>query len=164
MKTQKSPLLPSLPTEDDFKNFKRLSRWWRGILTILTDHIEYVYDDLEAIKEQVVDRGDPTAYDWTSFTTDGTWRDLDCSSVVPEGARFIILKVNVVDDAVGSFIRFRKNGNSNAYNTFAVGTQVVNINNSGQGIVACDESRVIEYLGDNLTFTTINVCVVGWIL
>ena len=46
------------------------------------------------------DRGDPEAHFKTigDFTTDGTWRDIDCSGVVAVGAVAIIFSVTISID------------------------------------------------------------------
>ena len=113
-----------------------------------------------------VDRGDPTGVDVTvsSLTTDGTWRDLDLSAIVPAGAKGIIIKVGVTDDAAVSVVQFRKNGNANAFVTAVNVTQVANVPIQGLNIVACDSGRVIEYMTTNTTFTTINITVMGWFM
>lgn len=115
-------------------------------------------------KKILTDRGDPASVDVAvgSLTTDGSWHDLDLSSIVPAGASFVVLYVELKDDAASSSILFRKNGNSNAMNVGAITTQVANILTRGDIIVACDSNRVIEYLTSNLTFDTINITVKGW--
>lgn len=112
----------------------------------------------------IVDRGDAAGSDWTvgDFTTDGTWRDLDCSSIVPAGAKFIHFRMVLRDDAVGSGFRLRKKGNSNAVNVFMQYTQVANVYITINEKVPCDSSRFVQYMGDNLTFDTINLTVIGW--
>jgi hypothetical protein len=111
------------------------------------------------------DRGDPGSWDYTaaSFTTDGTWRDLDISGIVGTGLRFVHLMISLVDDAAGSTFSIRENGNSNAYNIGAIATQVANIRIYDSDMwVHTDSSGVIEYKGDNLTFSSIDVLVRGW--
>lgn len=115
-------------------------------------------------KIQLVDRGDPSGYDFTSFTTDANWHDLDLSSVVPAGAKLVLLHVWVVDGSVGSGIVFRKNGNSNSYNESFVSVQAATVTAFASIWVFCDANRVIEYLASNITFTSISVVVGGWIL
>ena len=114
----------------------------------------------------IVDRGDPSAADYTlgDFTTDFTWNDLDLSGIVPAGATFVVISGNINDNAVGSSLQFRKNGNSNNFNSGSVRTQVASATIDFRLIIACDSNRVIEYRASNLTFTTINVTVVGWVL
>ncbi len=109
-------------------------------------------------------RGDPSAYDFTvtSFTTDGTWRDLDLSAIVPTGAKAVLLLVSVKDDIVNAAIGFRRNGNSNTIAASTILVQVANYINTQDIIVACDANRIIEYQASAVTFTNINVAVLGW--
>ena len=111
-----------------------------------------------------IDRGDPASADFAvgDFTTDLTWCDLDLSSIVPAGAKAVVLKIEVKDGSLEQFVQFRKNGNSNIYANFLVYTQTANIRFAGQGIVPCDANRVIEYRTANTTFTNIDVTVLGW--
>lgn len=110
------------------------------------------------------DRGDPASVDFQvgDLVTDGTWRDLDLSSIVPVGATAVSLKVALQDDAVNSAVLFRKNGNSNIFTSPAIDTQVANVTIRSNLIVSCDTNRIIEYNASNLTFTTINITVLGW--
>lgn len=125
-----------------------------------------VQADLWIIAERTgrVNRGDPAATDWdeTDLTTDATWRDLDLSSVVPAGARFVHLLVEVTDDAANSLIKFRRNGNLNAIACPMVVAQVANQFVAHDIIVACDSARVIEYYATNTTFSAIDITVLGW--
>lgn len=127
-------------------------------------YVKKTLAETRAILGILVDRGDPAAFDWAvgDFTTDGTWRDLDCSSIVPVGARFIVFKITLADDAVVSVFRMRKNGNTNSINTFNIFSHVANQAVTLTGKVACDSNRIVEYMGDNLTFTTLNVVITGW--
>lgn len=130
--------------------------------------------ELEAFREDVVtcindevgfhDRGDPTGHDFDvdDFTTDNTWNDLDLSSIVPVGAKAVLLEVYIKDDAVNTTLEFRENGNSNDFNTTILRTQVANVFNIADMIVASDVNRVIEYRGSDLAFVAIYVAVRGW--
>lgn len=113
-----------------------------------------------------VDRGDPSAYDFelASLTTDGSPHDLDLSSIVPAGAKSVLLRVRVQDGATNSYILFRKNGNSNLFNTATVRTQAAGVYNDASLIVSCDTSRVIEYQASNTTFDAITITVAGWFI
>lgn len=113
---------------------------------------------------QFVDRGDPATYDWTEIdlTTDGTWRDLDCSAIVPSNATAILFNCIIEDDAAGSEFRLRENGASNAINMGIVRTQVVNLPNDKTFIIACNFAQIVEYYGTNVAFTSIDLVVSGW--
>lgn len=109
-----------------------------------------------------INRGDPAAADVTAFTTDGTWRDLDLSAFAPAGAKTLALHVAVTDDAADSDFWLRRKGNANQIAVSRINTQVVNIPVYADVIVPCNSSRVIQYMGDNLTFSAIAITVKGW--
>ena len=111
-----------------------------------------------------VDRGDPAAADFAvgDLTTDGTWNDLDLSSIVPAGAIAVHFTLAIRDDAVGTTIQFRKNGNSNTVNAALSLCLVANIDNYTEHMVVCDAGRIIEYNAANTTWTTVSIRVRGW--
>ena len=121
-------------------------------------------DGTHGTKSGFQDRGDPANndFDENDLTTDGTWNDLDLSSIVSAGAKVVLLSVQISDDAVSSKLSFRKNGNSNVANISIIRTQVANVVRSTDLVVPCDSNRVIEYNGDNLAFAAILITVKGW--
>ena len=56
---------------------------------------------------------------------------------------------------------FRKNGQSNGYNKVDIRTQVANIIQYGDAVVACDSSQVVEYK-ISATCNDIWILVNGW--
>jgi hypothetical protein len=122
--------------------------------------------DIDLAKIGFVDRGDPSSGDWAvgDLTMDGTWNDLDCSSVVPENAVAIIFRVNVVDATVNKALALRKNGNSNAIAIQAVRTQIADQANDACMIIACDANRVVEYKGDSGLSDVAGISITGWFL
>ncbi len=111
-----------------------------------------------------VDRGDPSSVDKTmsDFTTNGNPQTMDLSAIVPAGAIAIAIKCHIMDDAVGTYMTFWKNGNTYTINAFRCLTQVANVTIDFYGTVFCDAGRVIAYKGANLAFGDINLTVVGW--
>lgn len=113
-----------------------------------------------------VDRGDAAANDFTlaDLTADSAYHDLDLSSIVPAGAKAVVLKLAIMDTATTNRILIvRKNGNTNAINIFQTRTQVANIYNDTTGIIPCDSSRVIEYsVTTGTDFAVIHV--LGWFI
>jgi len=102
-------------------------------------------------------------FDQDDLTTNGSWHDLGIADIVPDGAKAVLLEVLVTDDAVGSPIRFRKNGNTDVqYSVSRVCTMVANVSHETNVIVPCDSSGEIEYSTDNLTYTDIWIVVLGW--
>lgn len=110
------------------------------------------------------DRGDPASVDFDvgDITTDGSWYDLDLSSIVPAGTKLVLLHVAVNDNVSNSYIMFKKKGNTNSENRGMVRTQVADRTISTDIMVACDDNRVVEYLGSNDTFVAIEITVKGW--
>jgi len=53
LKTDRDPILPSLPTEEEKDTFDRITRFRKGQLSILRDIIENIYDDLEALDKRI---------------------------------------------------------------------------------------------------------------
>jgi hypothetical protein len=124
------------------------------------------YETPTAGGDTIVDRGDPAAVDWNvgSFTTDATWRELDCSAIVPAGAKAIFFRLDLSDDAVGNGFHLRENGNSNAINFDGLITQVASIGQRGTIFSFCDGDRKVEYYGNNVAFIQIDLTVCAWIL
>ncbi len=110
------------------------------------------------------DRGDPSSVDFATgdLTQDAAWNDLDLSSIVPAGAKSVLLSVVVTDGTVDARVQFRKDGNSQALSTSVANTQVVNIPNFVNIIVACSTARVIEYKAAAVAFVALDVTVKGW--
>ncbi|NIW43274.1 MAG: hypothetical protein GWN30_00415 [Gammaproteobacteria bacterium] len=86
------------------------------------------------------------------------------SSIIPETAKLVHLRVIVQDDAASSSLALRENGNSNLHNGNAVRTQAPDIVNEGEVLVKPDKNRKIEYNATNTTWTLINIVVRGWFL
>lgn len=119
---------------------------------------------LDAVGAGYVDRGDNASYDFVlaNFTTDGTWRDLDLSSIVPAGAIAVNLNVGVTDDLVNQDFMLRKNGNSYTYNISRSRTFIANVAFYQSSIIGCDANRKIEYYASNTTWTNIQLSIKGW--
>jgi hypothetical protein len=115
-----------------------------------------------------VDRGDPSGWDFhettTPLTLDGTWRDMDLSSIVPAGAYAVQIRCffRSSGSGAGQFGGFRKNGNSNAQHAVSQYTQSTGAMEM-QGVLPCDSSRVIEYNAQN-TLDIFRMVVKGWFI
>ena len=130
-------------------------------LPILNNELKKIDDK---VSNKIADEGDSSAVDFTAsnLTTDATWRDLDLSTKIPKGVKWVILQVEVKDDATASELSFRKNGYYNTVNIGRIATQVANVSNYGDIVVQVDKDGKIEYKGSNLTFTTINITIRGY--
>jgi hypothetical protein len=110
-----------------------------------------------------VERDGTTAndFDTGAFTTDGTWRDLNLSAIVPAGARAVLLDLTIRDEVVGATVALRKNG-STSTNTFNLRVQVNGAYVGGMVIVGCDANRIVEYNAYNTTWLLVAMTVRGW--
>ena len=110
-----------------------------------------------------IDRGDPTAYDWTeaTLTADGAWHDLDLSSIIDEGTKAVQLTVEGYDDSLNA-IYFRKKGNANSVSKASWYNPIINQTHSQDLIVACDINGVIEYWMSAVVWTSLDITVKGW--
>lgn len=111
------------------------------------------------------DRGDPAAPDFSSFTNDVAYHDLDLSSIVPAGASAVSMAVILNSTSVvgGDAMAFRKKGNSNDINQSAIYTQLPNVPVADDIIVACDVNRKIQYVMNFAgSVNTSDLTVKGW--
>lgn len=121
----------------------------------------------EAMKGKIqmfVDRGDPASYDYTlvSLTTDGSWHDLDLSSIVPAGAKAVLLVGHVEGAGTDWAIFVRKKGQTNEINHGEMETLRANVERCRLMICAIDVNRIIQYKADNQAWTTLDLAVRGW--
>ena len=116
------------------------------------------------IKLDIKSTQDSADYDFTlsDLTTDGAWRSLDISNIVPNNTEWIILNVNLKDDAPSSSIQLNGTGLTNR-NRLSIQSQVANVSKEAQGWVKIGSSRLLYYLADSLTFTNINIKITGYV-
>ena len=152
-------MFPVIPNE--LKDLEEARRLILNISKTLNDMVQTLGD-------VYVNRGeDSNVNDWVvgDLTTDGTYRDLDCSAIVPDGAKAIIFRVALIDDAADSMFAFRKNGAAVVTtNNATVNTYVAGVVARAQLTVPCDVNRVVEYYASNTVWTTINIVIMGWIM
>ena len=140
---------------------------YRKIPNPITGKMQRVLSDdyLEDLIKVYVDRGDPTAWDATeaTLTETLTWTDWDLSSIVPVGAKAVLIRVRIKTNPAFHAIIFREKGNSNILVAGATRTQVANVWYENQVIVACDSDRVIQYY---LSFSPVDMEIVigGWFI
>lgn len=112
-----------------------------------------------------VDRGDPSSWDFQvgDLTTDNTWRAMSFGSIAPVGTLALLIYCRLEDNLTNKQIRFRQSGNSNNNASSLLRTQVANLATDMTFVVPCNvTTRQIEYKATNTTFTTINICCLGW--
>jgi hypothetical protein len=119
--------------------------------------------DLEGLINYV-DRGDPSAWDFElgDLVTDGTWNDLDLSSIIPSGNILVHFYAAINDDAISSYIQFRQKGNVKAVNVSTRRTQVSGIYNDLNFFVMAGVNKLIQYRTTITTFSYIVISIRGW--
>lgn len=111
-----------------------------------------------------IDRGDPTDYDFlrADFTTDGTWRALDLSTIVPKNAIAVIISLYIKSASGNVSVNFRKKGNSNERSISRQYTQALNQAIILQSIISLNTDAVIEYKIDDVVWDFLNFSILGW--
>ncbi|MBA7582499.1 hypothetical protein ES708_24429 [subsurface metagenome] len=131
---------------------------------ILVDQTEFVH--VKAHEKYVI--RDLPAWDFTlgaPFITNGVLQvnGLDCSAIVPFGAKAVHFNAQIRDDAAGSEFTIQRDA-VNVANWCQLTTKVANISEYAHAIVACNSDRLFDYIGTNLVFNVINVGVAGWFI
>jgi hypothetical protein len=110
-----------------------------------------------------VNRGDVAAADFAvgNFTCDGTWRDLNLSSIVGAAQVLVHLRVGISDADAYTYAYFRKKGFANAINIAQARVQNWAVGYLAQVWVETDANGVIQYLV-NTTPDALGVTVLGW--
>jgi len=111
-----------------------------------------------------IDRGDPATADFTKgdFVVDGNWYAKDLSSIVPEGAQAVALRLYAKSSAANRFIMFRENGNVNEQNMSYIRTQIASLSFGCDIVVPLDADRKIETRVQAALWEAIEVTVKGW--
>ena len=111
-----------------------------------------------------VDRGDPASWDYSKadLTTDGQWHTLDLSSIVPEGATLVHLKIKAQIAYNNMIIGFCKKGIVNKQNGATLMIRHGNNEYYEEAWVACDADRKIEYWTSDQTWVMLDILVRGW--
>lgn len=160
-------------------NFATAIDYWQNILTAsqkkeynerasrrlrMSGYNLFLREALTGVYHMYVDRGDPTSADFAKedLPVRNAWHDLDLSSIVPKTARAVLLYVTIKIGAANRVIRFRKNGNAQGIVISGVRTQVADVYNTNDMIVACDTDGIIEYWIEDVAWTIISVTVKGW--
>ncbi len=116
------------------------------------------------VKVDIKPTEDGASFDFTEadMTTDGTFRSLDISSIVPSGTEWIIVTVNADDNLVDQTLNLNGTGTSN-FNRLTLSTQVANQNIAKHGWIKINPQRLLYYQASSTTWTNINIKIVGYV-
>lgn len=111
-----------------------------------------------------VDRGDHTDWDFdgTNLTRDGSWYDMNLSSVVPVGAICVHIIGKFKSSEVDKLLKFRVYGHTDPYTDRRTRTQVANIHNGFSFLFSLDSNRIVQYNIESANWTDLAFTVVGW--
>ena len=103
-------------------------------------------------------------YDFTvgDFTTDGNLNQLDLSAIVPEGTKWVYLRIRLADNLTNQFIRFSDTDPFTENRIFTT-TQVANIALEETGFISLASDRILYYVTSATTFTELSMKVMGYI-
>jgi len=110
------------------------------------------------------DRGNLFSADFSigDFITDGTWRDLDISSIVGAGERLVLMSGRLADNAGNKTMTLRTKGNTFAKNVDIACTQVADRLYTHSFWVYTNVDGVIQYNIDIATWSEIGLTIRGY--
>ena len=107
----------------------------------------------------------PTSQDFTSFSANGSWQGLNCSSIVPVGTKAVYIQCIMTSDSPSSgYVLFRSSmSTTGAGQCPALITQVSGVQIQGCYVVPCNANRWIEtYCPSAPSYTQLTACILGW--
>lgn len=112
----------------------------------------------------LVDRGALASADFShaDLTLDGNPHSLDLSAIVPQGATWVHLRVEVTPATIPGGIVFFKYSRGSDYTAWVAGSPVVAVPVSLLGMIPIDSDRVIGYASACAPATTIYIAIIGW--
>lgn len=115
--------------------------------------------------DSYVKRDDPPVYDWdiADFPADGTWTDLDCSGIVPEGAKAIQFLCIIKNDVISTSFQIKNKDNANDKVKMQLTTQGVNVYISANSLVGCDANRKVQYY-KSVDMDEVHLVIEAWLI
>lgn len=97
------------------------------------------------------------------LTRDGSYHELDLSSIIPVGSFAALITTRVKCNAVGDYITLiHPDDSGNERSAFWTEVNVLNKYGSCYGIVFCNAARIIKYkVTAGVTILQVHIC--GWI-
>lgn len=115
--------------------------------------------------QKTIARGDPSNYDWitANFTKDNTWRELDLSSIIPLGTKWVFMKMYVTGTTADDYAQFRKKGHTNYRAIISTRIQIGGVSIEKIEPVEVSTDRKLEYRVKS-SITGCNILVYAWVL
>ena len=150
------PRVPDLDNPVLIEYLKQLSSMLEDNLSpsnYLNDRL-YEVDQISGVRDINVD------FDKDDLTEDGTWRELDLSSIIGKREVMVRLKVLLQGDAAGKEAAFRINNATNiALRNY---TQAADVRIGFNGDVKTDANGIIEYRVAAATWAIVDIAVVSF--
>ena len=123
-------------------------------------------DEQVATSIQLVERGDLAAVDYGvgTFTIDYAYHELDISSKVGVGERYVLLKLEIILTSAHELFEFRTPGNSNDINSFSQPYVKDDNEYTFEGWVLTDAAGKIEYMFSPGTYTKIDLTIRSYLV
>lgn len=108
-------------------------------------------------------RGDPSSYDKdeSNFASTSSWTELDFSDTAPPGVRAMDVYCSITASDSGSYLLFRRKGQTNDKVRAAIGVSVADIAHYENFTIPCDDDRKVEYYRSD-DITDIDMVINGW--
>ncbi len=109
-------------------------------------------------------RDDPGAWDWTllNLTANSAWHILDCSGIVPAGAKAILFNQQCANDYSHKSFYLRYPGDPQWNACPGIITQLANIQITRCNVVTCPTDRRIHYRLTTGGWTHAYLQILGW--
>lgn len=110
------------------------------------------------------DRGPHDSFDYSlgDLTVDNAFHELDLSSIVPDGAKGIVLHLKASSTDITKLARMRRAGDPETLTRCVIRPQVANIEITVHVIIPVDSTRKIDYMLRADGWVTFIITVKGW--
>jgi len=102
-------------------------------------------------------------FDKTDLTTDNTLRELDLSAFIPVNAVLVHCWINYKSTTANTLLRFDRKDPLNDNLRCLMYNAAANSYQANECFLPVDADRRISYKIDDVTWTVINIKIVGWI-
>lgn len=138
-----------------------------AIVDAIAESKDYTDEQIALIPAglSLTDRGDvtPVDYDVNDFTIDYAYHELDISSKVGAGVRYVLIQLTIKTTTVDESFYIGENGNSNPYNSFSRIFIIADKSIRHSGWVLTDAAGKIQYKFSTGTWTSIDMVIRAYI-